>query len=71
VAKRFYTLPAFSPAPILLGLQAMGQISGNQQPSIAASFVGSSLTCSQSLQYKKVTFPRIGRKERKTQGAAS
>jgi hypothetical protein len=48
VAASTFTVLAFPLASALLGIQAMGQTSGNQQPLIAASFGGSPLTCSQS-----------------------
>lgn len=48
MAKSAIAVLAVSLAAVLLGIQAMGQTSGDQQPVVAASFAGSPLTCSQS-----------------------
>ncbi|MGH9497912.1 MAG: hypothetical protein ACRD3L_02105 [Terriglobales bacterium] len=47
MAKSTLAVLAVPVVAAFLGVQAMGQTSGNQQPVIAASFAGSSLTCSQ------------------------
>jgi hypothetical protein len=65
VAKSGCTVLALSLASVLSGLQAVGQVSGNQQSSIAATFVGSPLTCSQPLPAEKITVPRSVEKRAK------
>jgi hypothetical protein len=65
VAKNVLTLLAFSAAIAFLSVQTMGQVSRDQQQSIAAAFTGSTLTCSQSVQTEKVVVPKSVEKRAK------
>ena len=58
MAKNDLALLALSLAFVLLSVQAMGQVSGDQPPSIAAAFAGGPLTCSQSALAEKLTVPK-------------
>jgi hypothetical protein len=65
VAKSTLTLLALSVASVLLGIQAMGQVSGAQQSSLTAPFAGSPLTCSQTSQPEKFVVPKSVEKRAK------
>jgi hypothetical protein len=58
VAKNAFTLLALSFTFGLFGLQAVGQISGDQQSSIEAPFARSPLTCSQTSQPEMLVVPK-------------
>jgi hypothetical protein len=65
VAESGFTLLACALASVLLSVQTMGQVSRCPQPSIAASFAGSALTCSQSPPSEQLIVPQSVKKRAK------
>lgn len=58
MAQNSFALLALSLVVVFPSLSAVGQVSGDQQPSIATAFVGRPLTCSQSTQSERLIVPK-------------